>query len=122
MLDNKITFFVPGIPYAKQSFRYNRTGGYGYQKQGVKDWQSTIAQHASISYRDPDPATMPLYVKLVFNLAADRADLDNLAKAVNDGLQGVIFHNDKQIRRMFLEKKMCKENPGVTITIAKYRG
>lgn len=115
-----INFFVDGTPYAKQSFRYARKAGYGYQKKSVIDWQSAIAQTARISYNG-DPIQSELYVKLTFYVKVDRADLDNLTKAVLDAMQGIIYENDKQIMRLFITKIPKSDRTGVDIKIAELK-
>lgn len=109
-----IELLVLGEPRAKQSFRYAR-GGRGYTAPAVKAWQELVGWVAKRDYVG-EILTAPLSVLLEFTVSLDRADADNLAKCVLDGLEGVIFRNDKQIVDLRVTKRVG-EPAGVKITI-----
>ena len=46
-----------------------------------------------------------------------RVDLDNLEKAMLDGLQGILYENDSQIKQKSGEMRYNKEHPGVEVEI-----
>lgn len=48
----------------------------------------------------PDNMPLGLDVEIKLNKAVQRADLDNLIKAVSDSAQGVVFINDKWINKI----------------------
>lgn len=112
-----IKFTIDAVPVAKQSFRYTRTG-IRYQTKAVKDYQKVVAERAAEVWHYP-PTRKRLVAKLHFRVTRDIADLDNLAKAVLDGLQGVVYKNDRQIKLLTLSKENEKP-PGIDIVITYY--
>ena len=112
-----INFFVPGKAIPKQSYRAVKGGGYTDPK--VKAWQETISWNARIAVQGEDWLTENLEVTLLFVLPDNRRkDLDNLSKAVLDGMNGIVYADDKQITRLILEKQVGGE-PGVYIEVNK---
>jgi Holliday junction resolvase RusA-like endonuclease len=118
-----VTFFVKGEPRPKQSFRVGRNGGYTHPR--VKAWQIDVATDALQSMREigrlQEPFKMELSATLLFTLGDDRrVDLDNLSKAVLDGLNGIVYEDDRQIIDLHLRKtvrKNKKQLNGVHVTI-----
>ena len=47
-------------------------------------------------------------------------DIDNYQKLIQDSMEWILFENDKQIKKLTLEKFIDKENPRVEILIKKY--
>lgn len=103
---NLIEFRILGDAVPKQSFVF-ASRGHSHMKPRAREWQNIVSGTARIFYRE-DPLEMPLSVEMEFYVQKDRADLDNLCKAVLDGLQGVIFKNDKQVKRLLLTKSVSK--------------
>ncbi len=115
-----ITFFVDGEPRAKQSFRsLGRRGGYTPAR--IKAWQNDVAWCAQMAMRRLEmygPLEGNLSVELTFFLGnARKIDLDNLSKAVLDGLNGVTWLDDKQNITVMLHKYICRERQGVLVKI-----
>jgi len=110
------TFFVSGQPVPKQSFRKTKTGGYTDPK--VTAWEYTVGYKAKEIIKDPLKGNVS--VKMFFYLADNRVvDLDNLSKAVLDGLKGIAFGDDCKVTRLLLTKSVCKDNPGVLIALTE---
>jgi Holliday junction resolvase RusA-like endonuclease len=118
-MPKSITFFVEGEPCPKQSFRVveKRSGKtHGYADPKVTAWQNVIGTYANQCFQDK--LTGRLKVKLRFYLSNNRVvDLDNLSKAVLDGLKGIAFKDDCQVFQMELSKSVDKNNPGVYIEV-----
>ena len=113
---DKITFFVSGQPVPKQSFRKTTTGGYTDPK--VTAWQDTVGYKAKEIIKAPLKGKVR--VKMFFYLADNRVvDLDNLSKAVLDGLKGIAFGDDCMVTRLLLTKEVRKDNPGVLIALSE---
>ena len=109
-----ISFFVPGEPIAKQSFRYVKGGGY--TPQNVKNWEIDVGYYTSINV--VETLSCPVKVELVFTLSTRRrVDLDNLSKAVLDGMKRIAFQDDSQVIELKISKNVNKEKPGVMISI-----
>ncbi len=100
-----IEFRILGSPVPKQGFLVGKYRGYA--KPRAKAWQETVAWTARIVWHDK-PLGTPLSVDLEFYVQRDVADLDNLCKAVLDGLQGIIFKNDRQVKELHLTKAVSK--------------
>jgi crossover junction endodeoxyribonuclease RusA len=100
------TFRIEGRPKAKGRPRATKTGQI-YTPKPTKDYENLVA----VSYDGPDFGDARLSVDLAFypthtlvtisdtDAAASTltADLDNMVKAVLDGLQGRAFINDRQV-------------------------
>ena len=117
-----ITFFVEGEPRAKQSFRVSGKGR-GFQPARIKAWQSDVgwcAQQALRRLEMIDPIEGNLSVELTFFLGnSRRIDLDNLSKAVQDGLNNIAWIDDQQNISLTLNKYVCRESQGVLVQIKK---
>lgn len=113
------SLWVDGIPVAKQSFVYTRRSG-GYSKEGTVAWESTIKYAAYNAW----PSKMPIHksVCLIVSLGffvphLRHRDVDNLAKAVLDGLKHTVFEDDDQVIQLLVSKDFSKERPGVAIRV-----
>lgn len=122
-MSESVSFFVQGEPRPKQSFRVSGRGGYTPAR--VKAWQTDVACDATIAMREIERFNLPfendLAVTLMFTLGDNRrVDLDNLSKAVLDGLNKIVYADDRQIVELHL-KKVVRENKkqpiGVSVTV-----
>jgi crossover junction endodeoxyribonuclease RusA len=110
-------FEVQGQAVPKQSFRYAR--GQSFQTASVREWQNAVGWAA----REQLGNVMldgDLRVKIYFFLLRDTADLDNLAKGVLDGMQGIVYKNDKQIKELHLVK-MLRSKAYVIVSVQEIR-
>jgi crossover junction endodeoxyribonuclease RusA len=119
-MEQPITFFVKGEPRAKQSFR--STGrGRGFTPAYIKAWQSDvgwIAQQHMRALGLIEPIRGNLTVEITFFLGNHRRiDTDNLSKAIQDGLNGVVWVDDQQNIRLVLDKYICRQRQGVLVKI-----
>lgn len=116
-----IAFFVSGEPRAKQSFRASKTGR-GFTPGYIKAWQSDVGwagqqRMRELGFMEPIEA-VSFTVTLIFFLGdARRIDLDNLSKAVQDGLNNIAWKDDQQNIRLVLDKYICRERQGVLVKI-----
>jgi Holliday junction resolvase RusA-like endonuclease len=72
----------------------------------------------------------PLKMELVFYMLKPKSypksvvhhtkkpDIDNLAKAVSDGLNGIFYKDDSQIVDLRIRKMYCEDSPGVRVKIS----
>jgi crossover junction endodeoxyribonuclease RusA len=112
-----IDFFVPGKAIPKQSFRYDGKG-HGHTDPKVKAWQETVKMLVREAVQGEPWLTGDVEVALSFALPDKRRkDLDNLSKAVLDGMNGIAFADDKQVTRLVLEKHVDPDNPGVHVQV-----
>jgi len=62
---------------------------------------------------------LELDVKYYFGTKHKR-DIDNYAKLVLDSMEGIVYEDDKQIKRITIEKFYDKKSPRTEIIIKKY--
>ena len=111
-----------------------RTGGKRRDHMRTKQWEALVRDTAALHARGREPLRGMLNVQLTFGmpmpkswsttrawgnkgcLHGKRPDVDNLAKAVMDGLQGVLFIDDGQVAVLTAEKRYAFE-PGVSIFV-----
>jgi len=109
---------VPGIPVAKQSFRYAKH--HGYIDPRVTAWQQEVAATARLAF--DKPYTGWLSVTLVFVMPNKRrVDVDNLSKNVLDALKGIAYADDSQVLRLCASKRFDKDEPGVWVMVEPYK-
>jgi Holliday junction resolvase RusA-like endonuclease len=119
----EITFFVEGNPVAKQSFKVSRSGGrvMGFTPARVKSWQEAVAwtaQRRMRALRLDEPIDGNLTVRLTFFLKdARRIDSDNLSKCVLDGLNQVVWIDDRQVIDLIITKYICRDHQGVLVRV-----
>jgi len=119
--DNLLVIRVDGQPLPKQSFRALKSGG-GYTDPRIAKWAREVALKARDAMIDNKRQliTGPVEVSISFwRKSNSRVDLDNLTKNVMDGLTGVVWVDDQQVKFLHLAKFIDPVNPGVVIEIAQ---
>jgi len=65
-----------------------------------------------------DPIPGSLTVELTFFLGdGRRVDADNLSKCVMDGLNGIVWEDDRQNIRLVIDKYICRRRQGVLVKV-----
>ena len=121
-----IYFVVPGQPQGKGRPRASSRGGFVrmYTPAATLAYETQIARLAEIARGDWPVMATPMSLRVVAHhpipiswskrkqqLALDgelvpgKPDLDNVAKAVLDALNGVVYADDKQVIKLVAEKK-----------------
>lgn len=134
------TFFVEGTPVPKARSRVTVQGGRirSYTPKASRDWEEVVGVAARQAVqRMPAVQDHPVAVHIRFFFhppkswsekkrkehhgwpAHGRADIDNLAKSVLDGLQGIAYRNDRQVYELFVSKRWALGSEGVSITVRK---
>lgn len=108
-----IKFIIPGKPPAKSNnYRIIRIGRFSklMPTKEVVDYEAQVAIIAkNVGYVlqmepiYPDP--IPVEMTIIWHRSNKRrADLDNIAKAINDGLtKGCVWEDDRQVVSMHME-------------------
>ncbi len=109
------TIVIPGRPRPKER---PRLGAKTYTPKATKDHQDVIGQYANIAMRGamfPGPVS----ISIVFFVHGKSGDIDNLAKAALDGMNGIVYADDVQIKdlRLRLLAADGKHNQGTIIII-----
>ena len=111
----KFKFWFRGNPIPKGRPRYARDHFYTYAP--TADWEEMVGWQARDQFKRR-PLLGPLGIGFIFYREDRRkVDLDNLEKAMLDGLQGVFFEDDSQIKEKTGKVLYDKERPGVEVTI-----
>ena len=109
----RVTFEIPGKPFAKQRPRFSRKSGQAYTPKATESYESLVRAKALPLF--PKPLIGPVIVEIIaiFEPAASwskkrraeamcrphtqRPDRDNIEKAILDGLNRVAFEDDAQV-------------------------
>lgn len=125
---SEIKLFIAGLPVGKGRPRFARRGNYvtAYTPEKTRAWEQVVKDYCTLNRPRQTPQG-PAIVYLTFILPRPKSlpkkithhtkkpDLDNLAKAVLDAMQGSFFVSDSQITSLALFKTYG-ERPGVEIT------
>lgn len=129
-----LSFFVPGLPTAQQRARTGH--GHWYDPTKSKAWKEKVGFLAASAYRGPLLTGMvSLVVVCVFPVpkslkaalrrlvdigavvpARTNIDVDNLLKAIMDGIKGVLIKNDHQVWSASVRKQYGPE-AGVSVEV-----
>lgn len=74
------------------------------------------------AWRGSRPAWGEFAVEIAMDYVGDPPwmDLDNLAKAILDAIKGYAFHDDAQVARLLVERRVG-ERERITVTVTKIR-
>lgn len=104
-----LRFPVPGRPQSKQR---PRLGGEGqvYTPSETTDYEGMVTEVAEVA----KPGSWPMDGSYELQLAilypdARFADVDNVAKSITDGLQGVLWHDDRDVMSVHAVRHVVDE-------------
>ena len=126
-----ISFVVPGVPVAKGRPKLSTRAGFAraYTPKKTRDYESVVRHEAQRIMAGRSPLDGPLEVSITFFLPipaswsrrrkqealsgthwpTGRPDIDNLGKAVLDGLNAVVFADDARIVDLHLAKTYAEQ-------------
>ncbi len=119
-----LTIWVDGEPRAKQSFKY--AGSHSFTPARITAWQADVGWAAQQEIRRQKlwgrgpvfSKEVELAVKMEFHLKdRRRIDLDNLSKSVLDGLNRIVFADDRQIIDLHITKQVDLDKRGVLVMV-----
>lgn len=99
-MEKTYQFTAPGPPIPKGRPRLGR-GGTTYTPRRTQEAEQNLAvafRQGVVGYGPPRSSRFKL--SCTFHVKRDDADIDNLIKTVMDGLQGIAWLNDKQIKAL----------------------
>lgn len=129
-----ITLMIKGkpVPQGRPRFRIVQPKGKApfascYDPAESRAWKEEIKRQAiasghqmlegalsmELTFHMLRPKSLPK--KIVHHMK--KPDVDNLAKAVKDGMEGVFYKNDSQVCSLRVRKVYCLEHPGVQVRI-----
>jgi len=112
-------FTVDGEPVPKARPRLGR-GGHAYTPSRTAAWEERVGW----AYREAQGPEFhgPVQVALHFRRKSRRrADLDNLIKSVLDGLNGVAWQDDSQVKCIQAYLVQTDDGAGVDVQIEQWR-
>lgn len=116
MTEQKI--IVPGNPVSvNRAYRAAASGVYMDGK--AKAWKEMVGWQAKSQWRGPmAPGRLRVRLDLFFK-GNQRRDLDNTAKLILDGLEGIVYGDDRNIDELILIRRRDDVKPCVEITITQ---
>ena len=124
-----VNFTIEGEPVPKGRPRFTRQGR-AYTPAKTKEYESIVADSAKCAMGGSEPLETPVkaYIHVTYTVPASyskkrtaacldgeekhtkKPDLDNLVKAVTDGMNGIIFKDDSQITHLSATKVYGTQN------------
>lgn len=131
-----ISFTVPGEPQGKGRARTGRSGRH-YTPAKTVAYEGLIALAGAQAMNGKPPFSGPVSLAFTagFSIPASASkskraamlngeilptkapDLDNIMKAIGDGLNKVAFNDDSQIVRLGIVQKIYVETPGLFVSV-----
>jgi crossover junction endodeoxyribonuclease RusA len=102
-----IRIIIPGRPVPKQRPRFARTG-HIYTPQETRDYEDFVGWKAKEVVKEPLEGDIALYIRVYVNRNVF-ADIDNIAKAIMDGLNGVAYKDDRQVVCLSIQRIKGRE-------------
>lgn len=131
----KIEFTVYGKPQGKARPRFSRRSNSIYTPKKTEMYEAQIAKAYKAAANGFSFGDKPIeiWITAVFPKAKAskkeyptlKPDIDNIQKAVFDGLNGIAYSDDKQIISAVAHKTFCKldgEKPRLLVTVMEYKG
>jgi crossover junction endodeoxyribonuclease RusA len=120
-----VEFFVPGPPAAKGRPRLDSRRGHFYTPGKTASYEHQVrveALRATALARWPKPSQADRFSVAMHLCFADarRRDIDNVAKAILDGMKGVVFLDDFHVVKLLVRRLLSHPRPGALIEV--YRG
>jgi len=125
-----LQFVIPGPPVGKGRPRFSTAGGKprSYTPAVTREYEALIAARAAEAMAGRDPLKTPLRVMIEATMSIplswsktkrqaaldgdvypSRPDVDNIAKTVLDGMNGVVYEDDAQVTHLKVNKKYAEE-------------
>jgi Holliday junction resolvase RusA-like endonuclease len=114
----KLSFVIPGPPRPKQRARRGRNGHWYTPKEtrayeGVVHW---YAARARARKRWPMDASYRVEVVLYMPDRRTR-DGDNVLKSIQDGANGVLWKDDRQVVETTVRKDLDRDDPRAEVVV-----
>ena len=118
-----LTLGLPVRCISKQRPRaYIRAGKVAhYMNADYMKWKSDVAARLREMYAGP-PFEGPLSLSIIaYYRLAPKGDVDNLAGALMDAANGILWHDDGQILRLCVERLNNTGRDGISLLIKEYK-
>jgi len=112
----EIVFTVPGEPVPKARARISRSGR-PYLPKKTRDYQKKVALCAKAAgVKELYTGPVLVYVRFYMRNRV-RKDVDNMAKSLLDGLNGVIWGDDSQVWALIASKGIDRAYPRAEVEL-----
>jgi len=130
-----ISFTVPGEPQGKGRAKFGNGRTYTPEKTVAYEGLIALAGERAMAGAEPMLGPVSLSFTAVYSIPArlpkkrreamlsgavvptKKPDLDNIAKAIGDGLNGVVFKDDAQIAELRSVRKIYGATPGLIVEV-----
>jgi len=113
-MERIVAFTVPGRPRGKERPRMGRNGKF-YTPRTTREYEETVAWFAKTAYKE-EPTKDPVRLDLTIRSSKSRADISNILKSIEDGMNGIIYVDDKQIEEIHISR-IKEGNEGVDVAV-----
>lgn len=112
-----MTFLVEGNPIPKARPRLGRNGNV-YTPRRTTKWETWVGLTAKMRRPQDWDLSGEFAVRLEFQVRTARADVDNLTKSVLDGLNKILWDDDRQVSQCDASRTVGTP-AGVVVTVER---
>jgi len=112
------TFTVPGRPRGKERPRMGRNGKF-YTPKTTREYEESVAWFAKAAYKG-EPTKDPVRLDMTIRSSKSKADTSNILKSIEDGMNGIVYVDDKQIKEIHISRTEG-DGEGVDVTVSLLR-
>ena len=113
-MDDLVKFTVPGRPRGKERPRMGRNGKF-YTPRTTREYEESVAWFAKAAYKG-EPTKDPVRLDMTIRSSKSKADTSNILKSIEDGMNGIIYVDDKQIEEIHISR-IKEGNEGVDVAV-----
>ena len=114
-MEHVVSFTIPGRPRGKERPRMGRNGKF-YTPKRTQEYEEHVAWCAKMAYKE-DPIELPVRLDLVIRSSKSRADTSNILKSIEDGMNEIVYLDDKQIKEIHI-LRIEGDSEGVDVTVS----